>query len=54
MYLQPGTNRSNLLLPKVLQLDAQELLSFQGSVDGDADGEFFGVEFNLWEERLIR
>ncbi|TVU18240.1 hypothetical protein EJB05_34328, partial [Eragrostis curvula] len=39
-YLQPGTDKSDLLQPKVLHPDARELLLLQGgSGDGDGDGK---------------
>ncbi|OEL15531.1 hypothetical protein BAE44_0023452 [Dichanthelium oligosanthes] len=36
-YLQPGTDKSDLLQPKVLHPDARELLLLQGGAEGDGE-----------------
>ncbi|XP_066362039.1 uncharacterized protein [Miscanthus floridulus] len=47
-YLQPGTDRSDLLQPKVLHPDARELLLLRGSRGGDGDGESPLGRFRLY------
>ncbi|CAN6326468.1 unnamed protein product [Urochloa humidicola] len=49
-YLQPGTDRSDLLQPKVLHPDARELLLLQGGAGtgGDGDGEPALARFRLF------
>ncbi|CAL5097298.1 unnamed protein product [Urochloa decumbens] len=46
-YLQPGTDRSDLLQPKVLHPDARELLLLQGGAGGDG-GEPALAKFRLF------
>jgi hypothetical protein len=46
-YLQPGTDRSDLLQPKVLHPDARELLLLQGGGGGDG-GEPALAKFRLY------
>ncbi|TKW24641.1 hypothetical protein SEVIR_3G062500v4 [Setaria viridis] len=49
-YLQPGTDRSDLLQPKVLHPDARELLLLQGGggADGGGGGEPALARFRLY------
>ncbi|CAL4910640.1 unnamed protein product [Urochloa decumbens] len=49
-YLQPGTDRSDLLQPKVLHPDARELLLLQGGAGagGDGNGEPALARFRLF------
>ncbi|CAN6336119.1 unnamed protein product [Urochloa humidicola] len=49
-YLQPGTDRSDLLQPKVLHPDARELLLLQGggAAGGNGDGEPALARFRLF------
>ncbi|CAN6340247.1 unnamed protein product [Urochloa humidicola] len=47
-YLQPGTDRSDLLQPKVLHPDARELLLLQGSGAAGGDGESALARFRLY------
>ncbi|CAN6349516.1 unnamed protein product [Urochloa humidicola] len=49
-YLQPGTDRSDLLQPKVLHPDARELLLLQGgaAAAGGGDGEPALARFRLF------
>ncbi|RLM97868.1 uncharacterized protein C2845_PM06G08890 [Panicum miliaceum] len=46
-YLQPGTDKSDLLQPKVLHPDARELLLLQGG-GADGDGEPALARFRLY------
>ena len=47
IYLQPGTDKSDLLQPKVLHPDARELLLLQGG-GADGDGEPALARFRLY------
>ncbi|KAF8725684.1 hypothetical protein HU200_020230 [Digitaria exilis] len=47
-YLQPGTDKKDLLQPKVLHPDARELLLLQGGVSGAGDGEPPLARFRLY------